>query len=160
MTDEVNRSSNPIILIIALTVFLAAGWFASRYFSQPEPTVATPLSSPAGCDISQQSCSVSQGDMTITVDITPRTIRSMVPLEYRVRVSGVEVESAMLEMQGVDMFMGLNQTPLQASTSEPGLFTGTGELGVCTTGEMTWRATVTVNTASGPVQTWFDFRAK
>ena len=122
MTDEVTRSSNPIILIVVLAVFLAAGWFTSDYFSQPEISVATPLSSPAGCDISRQSCSVSHGDMTITVDITPRNIRSMVPLEYQVQVTGIEAQSVMLELQGVDMFMGLNQTQLQASDSQPGFF--------------------------------------
>lgn len=160
MTEDVNRSSNPVLLIAALVLFLVAGWFAASFLSRPEPSVAAPLSSPAGCDISQQSCSVTRGEITITVDIQPRQIRSMVPLEYRVKVAGIEADKVMLEMQGVDMFMGLNQTLLQASDADPGLFTGRGELGVCTTGEMTWRASVTVSTSEGPLQTWFDFRAR
>jgi hypothetical protein len=48
------------------------------------------------------------------------------------------------------------------SADEPEVFTGSGELGVCTTGEMTWRANVTVitSTSARTVQTWFDFRAR
>lgn len=160
MTDDVKRSTNPILLIAALAIFLAAGWFASSYFSRPAASTAAPLSSPAGCDISRQSCTVRQGELSITLDILPRKIRSMVPLEYRVQVTGAEVQEVMLDMQGVDMFMGLNQTLLKASPDQPGLYTGSGELGVCTTGEMTWRATVSVATADGLVQTGFDFRAR
>lgn len=160
MTDAVNRSSNPLILIAALALFLIGGWFASSYFSRPAALAEAPLMSPAGCDITRQSCTVKQGDIAITLDIDAEQVRSMMPLNYRVKVEGADVQAVMLDMQGVDMFMGLNQTQLKPSTELPGWYTGSGELGVCTTGEMTWRATVTVNTSAGPVQTGFEFRAQ
>ncbi len=51
---------------------------------------------------------------------------------------------------------------LKPSADEPEAFTGSGELGVCTTGEMTGPANVTVitSTSARTVQIRFDFRAR
>ena len=82
------------------------------------------------------------------------------PIDFEVSVEGIQAEAVLVDLQGTEMYMGINQTELQPASQNPGLFTGQGALGACVTGEMGWRATVLVNTSQGAIKAHFDFRAK
>ncbi|GGK86013.1 hypothetical protein [Amphritea balenae] len=158
---QTEQSSNKkqYLIIAILGVFILAIWLGSSALSLPE-NKSTGVSVKSDCDLKKESCKVEINDLSMTVDVLPRNINSMTPMSYTVKIEGVESESVMIDLQGTEMFMGLNQTQLTAVPGQPGLFKGTGELGACTTGEMGWRATIVAVTEDGPVKTWFDFRAK
>lgn len=63
-------------------------------------------------------------------------------------------------LEGRDMYMGLNSLALVPSTDEPGLWLGTTALGICTTGEMLWQATVEARIAAAPVSAQYEFSAR
>jgi len=155
-TNSSSNSSRSYITITALVIAIACGWFFSDYFSLGSGSIPGQLSNPH-CDIRQQACTAEAGGVAITLDVSPRNMHSLQPIDFNVKVNGVAAESALVDLQGTEMYMGINQTPLQQQ--QPGLFTGHGALGACVTGEMGWRATVLVNTPQGPVKAWFDFRA-
>lgn len=158
--EAIHSSSNVsrnYITITALVIAIVSGWVFSEYFSIGAGSVPAQLSNP-DCDISQQACTAQAGGVAITLDVSPRNMRSLQPVNFNVSVNGVAVESALVDLQGTEMYMGINQTPLLRQ--QDGLFTGRGSLGACVTGEMGWRATVLVNTPQGPVKARFDFRAQ
>ncbi|MBN0989533.1 hypothetical protein [Amphritea pacifica] len=158
MAQPVAKNSKPQYLYLALLGgFILAIWLGSTLFGLPSvqaPGIAS------DCDLNQQSCTVDMGEVSLTVDIQPRPVRSMTPLNYRVSIDGTSASKVIINLQGSEMYMGINQTQLTPVESSPGNFSGQGELAVCTTGEMLWRLTVSAETAAGPINTWFEFRAK
>lgn len=148
------------LIISLLVIFILTIWLATRFFNQSTPTIQQGLVKAANCDLRTQSCAVNFGEINLTLDVNPKMIRSLTPLTYKVTISGAETETVMIDLQGVDMFMGLNQAQLSPVAGKKGSFTGTGELGVCTTGEMMWRATLIAETSKGQLKTWFDFPAR
>ncbi|UTW04469.1 hypothetical protein KDX31_05545 [Amphritea atlantica] len=154
---EAQQSRSQYLYLILLGGFILAVWLGSSLFSLPSveaPGIAS------NCDLNSQSCTVDMGEVSLTLDIQPRPVRSMAPLNYRVSIDGASASNVVINLQGSEMYMGINQTQLTAVESQPGFFSGKGELAVCTTGEMLWRLTVSAETAAGPLTTWFEFRAK
>lgn len=154
---DVPKNRSQYLYLILLGGFILAVWLGSSMFSLPSaeaPGVASQ------CDLNKQSCTVDMGKVSLTLDIQPRPIRSMTPLNYRVSIDGTRSNKVMVKLQGSEMYMGINQTELTPVDDKPGDFSGKGELAVCTTGEMLWRLTVSAETATGPLTTWFEFRAK
>ncbi|BBB25734.1 hypothetical protein [Amphritea japonica] len=151
------KSTTQYLYLLLLGGFILAIWLGTSLFALPktdQPGVTS------NCDLRQQSCTVSHGEVTITLDIQPRDIRSLTPLSYLVNIEGTNASQVMIDLQGSEMFMGINQTALSPVAEKPGMFTGQGELAVCTTGEMGWRLTVSAETAAGRLDTRFNFRAK
>lgn len=154
---KANNSSANALYLILLGGFILAVWVGSSMFSLPTHE-ATGVKS--HCDINRQACTVNMGQARLTLDIQPRPIRSMTPLNYQVTIEGGDASEVMVNLQGSEMFMGINQTALTAVEGKPGVFQGVGQLAVCTTGEMLWHLTVSADSAAGPLSTWFEFRAK
>ena len=154
---ETQKSRSQYLYLILLGGFILAVWLGASMFSLPSaeaPGIAS------NCDLNDKSCTVHMGEVSLTLDIQPRPVRSMAPLNYRVSIVGARASNVLISLQGSEMYMGINQTPLTAVESKPGVFSGQGELAVCTTGEMLWRLTVSAETAAGPLNTWFEFRVK
>ncbi|SEQ43664.1 hypothetical protein SAMN03080615_01548 [Amphritea atlantica] len=158
MGQTVAKNSKPQYLyLVLLGGFILAIWLGSKMFALP--SVQSPGMA-SNCDLNQQSCTVDMGEVSLSVDIQPRPVRSLTPLNYRVSINGTSASKVIIDLQGSEMYMGINQTELTADESSPGAFSGQGELAICTTGEMLWRLTVSAETAAGPINTWFEFRAK
>ena len=154
---ETKKSTTQYLYLLLLGGFILAIWLGTSMFSLPktdQPGVSSQ------CDLRQQSCTVSHGDARVTLDIQPRDIRSLTPLNYRVSIEGADAKQVIIDLQGTEMYMGINQTALSPVADKPGVFTGQGELGVCTTGEMGWRLTVSAETDAGRLDTRFNFRAR
>lgn len=159
MTQPKESENTPNYLyLILLGGFILAVWLGSTMFSLPSTEPVGGYGS--DCDLTRQSCTVQMDQVTLTLEIQPHPISTLTPLNYRVIIEGVDVSEVIVSLQGVEMFMGINQTALTAIEGQPGLFEGTGELAICTTGEMLWRLTVAAETTAGPLNTWFEFRAK
>lgn len=154
-TTAVKSTPNYLYLIL-LAGFILAVWLGSSFFSLPSKEAGVA----SQCDLHQQRCTVQIGEATLSLEIQPRPIQSMTPFNYYVQIDGVEASNVLINLQGSEMFMGINQTALTAVKGQPGTFTGSGQLAVCTTGEMLWRLTVAAETTAGPLNTWFEFRAK
>ena len=148
------------LIIVVLAIFILATWLATKFINQSTPQNQPGISQAGNCDIQNQSCKVNFGDTKLTLDVQPKQFSSMTPLSYKVTVAGANAESVTLDLQGVEMFMGLNQTQLEQVTGTKDQFSGSGELGACVTGEMMWRATVITETDKGQLKTWFDFPAR
>ena len=102
---------------------------------------------------------MNDGVRSLEFELAPRQARSLEPLEFRVRTEGMDTTTVNIQLEGRDMYMGINQLQLQPVPGEPGLWRGIGELAVCTTGEMIWQARVQA-AGSSNLNALFEFRAR
>lgn len=154
---ETKKNTSQYLYLLLLGGFILAIWLGTSMLSLPDKDSSGVASN---CDLTQDSCTVNIGKTSLTLDIQPREIRSLEPLSYRVSIEGTNASQVMIDLQGSEMYMGINQTELSPVTGKSGVFEGKGELAVCTTGEMKWRLTVSALTEAGHLNTWFEFRAK
>lgn len=115
---------------------------------------------PLPCDLHTGDCIASRGNQQLQLSITPGPLESLKPLAVEVRLQQFDARQVMLDLQGVEMYMGINQVHLTQDEDRPHIWRGVTELAVCTTGEMTWRATVFVDTEEHLYSTEFDFDAR
>lgn len=152
------KSLLPVLSTLLLVAALAVLWLFAERFNLLEPAEIE-LSVP-DCDVSQSACTAQGDGFSVTLEPVSAEISSMQPTEWQVKVEGIETSNVILDLQGVDMFMGPNQTQFLPAQDQAGLFQGQAVLGVCTTGEMHWQATVLVDTPNGTIKSQFGFKAK
>lgn len=114
---------------------------------------------PPACDLNRGACRLAQDDWTLEFSLGPTPIASLKTLQVDARLSGLEAQAVTVLLEGRDMYMGLNQTQLKPDLST-GHWQGNTELAVCSTGRMTWRARVLIDTDNDNYETWFDFEAR
>jgi protein SCO1/2 len=96
------------------------------------------------CRLDQRACTAVFADGTaVTLDVTPRGMPTETPLSFEVRVDPAGPTPRSLELQGVDMNMGLIPVPL--SLGDDGVARGRGVVPVCTTERMRWHADVVLD---------------
>ena len=168
MTDEQvptqNNTRKPNVnkpwLLIGLTalglIALLLGRDALEEMQQADSIRIPPLP----CDLHTGACIASRGNQQLQLRITPGPLESLKPLDVEVRLQHLDARQVMLDLQGVDMYMGLNQIHLTQDETRPDIWRGTTELAVCTTGEMTWQASVYVDTPEHLYSTAFNFDAR
>lgn len=127
---------------------------------QPKPPQAQVLQSDISCSIKQSSCTASLGERQIKLSVTPNEIRSTIPLQFEAVLSGIDADAVQLTLEGRDMYMGINQTPLSPVAEGNHTWQGISELAVCTTGEMIWRARITAREGQNIIEANFDFSAR
>jgi nitrogen fixation protein FixH len=114
-----------------------------------EAAGGVPAGAAAECDLNRGPCArpLPGGAGTLTLDITPRPIRTMRELEFSVRLAcaappcAAQAAAIALTMPG--MYMGENTVAL-APAGEPGLSRGRGTIVRCPSGRRLWRAAVQV----------------
>lgn len=116
---------------------------------------------PENCDLNTAPCTANKGSKSISLAITPQKIASLVPLTFSVTLTNIDAQSVVLDIQGKDMFMGINQIKLSPSPDGK-TWKGVTELAVCTTNTMFWRASVLAypNETATPDKATFEFEAK
>lgn len=117
---------------------IAALWAFPDAMSQLRQRT-TSYATPAACDLAAGPCvaTFDDGHQT-TLSVRPAPFRASRPLEWEVRTDGPPPLA--IELQGVDMNMGLVRIPLVAGPD--GRFTATAALPACTSDRMRWRADV------------------
>ncbi|MFC6672564.1 hypothetical protein [Marinobacterium aestuariivivens] len=157
--DAINRKVPWAALsaFAGLMALLAAIWLGPRLLAPP---TAASLATPADCDLSAGPCRAAAGESALTLMLNPRQPRALEPLQFQVRTEALDADSISIVLEGRDMYMGYNRIELQPSPADPVLWTGTGELAICTTGEMIWLARVEAGTAGGPATARFEFSAR
>jgi protein SCO1/2 len=95
---------------------------------------------PEACRVGWEPCTATFLDgSTVTLSIEPQGLPTETPLTFRVDVQGAAARPVALELQGVDMNMGIVRFPLDGDGR------GTGVIPLCTTSEMRWRADVVLS---------------
>lgn len=143
-----------LIALVLIALLVLPQWVKEQ---RTEDSVFLP---PLPCNLHQGACVASHGKQVLQLSLTPGPLVSMQPLSIEVRLQHFDARQVMLDLEGVEMYMGLNQTQLQQDPERPDVWRGTTELAVCTTDEMTWRAKVYIDTEDTLYSTHFDFDAR
>ena len=106
------------------------------------------------CDAHKGVCSQSSGDLTVSLEITPRPVKAMQDLVFKVSITGASpAEPPHIDLGMPAMKMGPNRVALKSTG--PGTYEGTGVIVRCKSGRRTWFANVIVP-AAGEVKFIFD----
>ena len=114
---------------------------------------------PVDCDINKGACTRAIGKGRLSFEITPRPVRTMRRLLFRVRLTDIDYNQdrikLFLEMPGMDM--GENLVSLKRIRK--GVYEGAGVIVRCPSGKTLWRANVILD-EFGKVSFTFDLGSK
>jgi hypothetical protein len=100
----------------------------------------------ASCEIDSGKCQFSLDQHNYQISFGPMPARALQPMRLELATSNRNIAKIWVDLQGVDMYMGVNQFEL---TDIENGWQGTTELAVCTTGKMRWLARVIVEQTRG-----------
>ncbi len=112
------------------------------------------------CEITTAGCTTQLDQLSVSMQLDKNRVHAATPLTLTVQLDNIPAQSVMVDLQGQDMYMGINQLQLSPVEGSPGKWQGSTELAVCVTGEMTWQARVLADTENARISTQFRFQAK
>ena len=141
-----NRSSN-IFIVVLLTVLLltvpGGGNAGDKYQEM------------INCELHQDACTQNLAGFTVTLEVTPRPVKAMQDLSFKVTLTGKLPPNTKLPY--IDLGMpGMNMGPnrVQLKSAGNATYEGRGVIVRCPSGRRTWQAAVTI---PGVGQTDFIF---
>jgi hypothetical protein len=141
-TFVIRQSSFQTVFALLLVCFLIVSH--SAYASDAE----------INCDAHKGACSRSLGNHTVTLEITPRPVKAMQDLVFKVSISGKPpAKSPYIDLGMPGMKMGPNRVLLKPAGQ--GHYEGKGVIVRCPSGRRTWFSNVTIPEA-GEVKFVFD----
>ena len=144
-----------------LAIFLAAAIVAVVGYKYSPLLLAkadVTIAAPADCDLNRQGCRVDLPDGGhVDLAFAVRPVPVMTSFRVDASISGVDADSVEIDFAGASMNMGYNRKALAASGD--GKFVGDAMIPVCTTGRMTWRATLLLTTKRQRIAVPFLFDA-
>ena len=106
------------------------------------------------CDAHNGTCSQTLGGITVSLEISPRPVKAMQDLVFKVFISGnPQPQSPYIDLGMTGMKMGPNRVALNKIAT--GEYEGQGVIVRCPSGRRTWFANVTIPDA-GEVKFIFD----
>jgi hypothetical protein len=133
-------------------LFILVGILAGGSWIFPFPAAADEAI--INCDAHNGICTQSSGDLSVSLEISPRPVKAMQDLVFRVTLKGtVPASHPHIDLGMPAMKMGPNQVVLKPTG--PGTYEGTGVIVRCKSGKRTWFANVVVPDA-GEVKFIFD----
>jgi hypothetical protein len=106
------------------------------------------------CDVHKGACTQEIGGVEATLDISPKPVKAMTDLRFRLMLSGKPpAAEPYIDLGMPGMKMGPNKVRLEKVGE--GVYEGTGIIVRCTSGKRTWKAAVTVP-GRGTVEFIFD----
>lgn len=141
-------------------------------FDRLNGKIVKPLQTNEGVDT--ESAGLNSG--TAFLSLQPRPIRSSKSFNFEVKLTGVQPDRVWIDLQGKEMYMGVNQTeltrtissietftenetPTHSASSLGALWSAPGSIGLCTTGEMIWNLRLILETAEQQKIYLFEFEA-
>ena len=113
--------------------------FLILFFSAPPVMAAEPLK----CDVHNGACTATLPDSKVTLDITPKPVKAMKGLTFRLEVSGKQPEAMpAIDLGMPGMRMGPNRVIMEME--KQGAYKGRGVIVRCPSGKRTWKADVTL----------------
>nr|WP_067289031.1 hypothetical protein [Marinobacterium profundum] len=148
--------------VVALSVLILGAVLLFPKLYQPagrasEALLSGEVISAPACDFAQGACIASRGELNLELAVEAPVLASYQPLNFSLKVSGMEPDTARIEFEGVDMFMGVNELALLPAG--PGQFNGTLAL-PGHAHAMAWRARVQLVQAGTLVESAFQFDLK
>ncbi len=144
-------ATKPVLKIVFLFLILT-GLLVFGGQLAPGPALAS--ESTVNCDAHKGVCSQSSGDLTVSLEITPRPVKAMQDLVFKVSIEGASpAKQPHIDLGMPAMKMGPNQVSLKPTG--PGTYEGTGVIVRCPSGKKTWFANVIVP-GSGEVKFIFN----
>lgn len=154
MTTQIKQ----LLAAVILLVLIIAATLGFKYWKMAHPEQTLTVQAEAGCDLHRGSCAATLPDGgRIELEITPRPIPLLRPLEIRAKITGMQARKVEIDFSGVSMNMGFNRPVLKDTGNQT--FTGQATLPVCITGRMEWQASVMVNTGEAQIIAPFRFEA-
>lgn len=147
------------LLIILLTgaCLLASVILLPRMMASPQ---APSLSTAPGCDLSAGPCTSQGAERSMTLTLASGPARAGDTVQFSLQLKGIQPRSVTLQLEGRDMYMGINRLQLEESADQPGLWLGSTELAICTTRLMQWRARIEAQTDTAPITAHYEFSAQ
>ena len=140
------------ILTRDFSFFLLIGLLVLVSLVAPNPAMAADTM--INCDAHKGVCFQSSGDLVVSLEITPRPVKAMQDLVFKVSIEGAPTaKQPHIDLGMPAMKMGPNQVKLKSTG--PGTYEGTGVIVRCKSGKRTWFANVIVPDA-GEVKFVFD----
>ena len=107
------------------------------------PHTADGSDSEINCDAHRGACSQSLGNHTVSLEITPRPVKAMQDLVFKISISGnPPVKSPYIDLGMPGMKMGPNRVLLKPAGQ--GHYEGKGVIVRCPSGRRTWFSNVTI----------------
>ena len=127
---------------IAFGIFLAAlCGVAILSLMVAQPSFAS--GAKINCDAHAGACTQTIGDVEVEMEISPRPVKALEDLSFKVTLSGPESAiAAHIDLGMPAMKMGPNRVMLKSTG--PGIFEGRGVIVKCKSGRRTWFAIVTI----------------
>ena len=133
-----NQRLKTLATLAILIVSIAALSFWSLQNANTDTT--------ASCEIDTGNCHFSLDQQDYQISFGPMPARALQPMKLELTTSNRKIAKVWVDLQGVDMYMGVNQFEL---TDIGDSWKGTTELAVCTTGKMRWLARVIIEQNPG-----------
>lgn len=153
MAEKANYSLWIIATGLLLALIAVAGF---KLWPMINPQVITTLPFDPGCDLQSGPCVTEMADgKRVTLSIEPRPIPLVEPLQFQVKLDGVQADNVFVDIQGLGMKMGINRPQLQQQNAKQ--FSGGGMLPVCIRNSMEWEVKVLMDTESGTIAVPFRF---
>lgn len=128
------------LLIPLLLLLIGLAWQGPQLLKawRMANRVELPLSD---CDLNLGPCRATlPSGAELVLEVSPRPIPVLLPLQFKLRLSGQRADQAVVDLTGVDMEMGFNRITLRPK--DDGVLEGQGSLPVCVQGRMVWQAQV------------------
>lgn len=145
MSNHTKRAVVSLFLVSAIALLI---WASKDYLNSE---------SMSACDINSGQCEVNSQDIQYRFTLGPMPARSLNNMTLTAETNLPGINRVWVDLQGADMYMGVNQFELEKIESQ---WKGQTQLAVCTTGSMTWIAKVILETDSEQkiVELRFDAR--
>ena len=135
-----------IVLILSPLLLLVVG---VGYYQGLSQTKVVHQLSAEHCQIDRTSCQITlDANRSIEVDITPRGIPQVTPLQLKVTTKGFKASVASITFEGIEIDHHLPAYRLYAQKNNQ-VFVGKGFLSLCTLSKMHWLAHVEVQSKQG-----------
>ena len=164
--SESRRGFFVLLGLLALSIVLSQIYKAQLLDLFDDTPIATQITPPP-CDLNRQACVLPiltpvVSEKPWSFEITPRPIPVSAPLTLTLTppahiLPENHPEAVWVDLTGDDMDMGIIRIPL-AHTAE-GQWQGSGSIPICVTGQMRWRARLTMELKHTTLQTEWVFTA-
>lgn len=135
-----NADDRKVLGIFFLSLAIIGCMFLCDPFSVQQ---ALASGSKINCDAHSGACTQTIGDVTVTLDMSPKPVTALTDLNFRVTVSGpASAKATHIDLGMPAMKMGPNRVELKSVTS--GEYEGRGVIVKCASGRRTWYAIVPV----------------
>ena len=127
-----------------LTILFVGMFLLSMvFYGVPAQGAEKAPSTQVNCDIQNTSCTQDLSDTQVVLDITPKPVKAMTDLTFRITLRGKQPAAPPhIDLSMPGMKMGPNRVKLKPLGN--GVHEGTGIIVRCPSGKRIWKATVTV----------------